>query len=234
VTAPLDVATELTADAPDETITLADASSDAAGDGGPSFTKICAQECQSSDQCDRGTSPYKPICDPTAHRCVSCIDDLPCIAAASLWTRPCTADSGCPPLGDYCVEIGGSGVCASDSAKIGTASCATNADTITLKKFGSDGETVSVCARLINTCDLLRGRCVVPCTITCVDGGACTSNCTVVRGGKVCNPDTRRCECASDSDCAFPSGHCNLVTKQCECASTDNCAQDGGPTLVCQ
>jgi hypothetical protein len=232
-----DAASETSVDAPSDTVP-ADGSDDAvadAADGASSISKICAQECQTSDQCVRGASPYKPICEPTTHRCVSCIDDLPCIAGASAWIKTCTADSGCTSIfGDYCVDIGGLGVCAFDSAKLGTASCLGNAGTITLKKFGSDAQTVSVCAKLTTTCDLRRGRCESPCIIACVDGGGCTNTCTVSRGGKMCNGTTQRCECASDSDCAFPIGHCNLLTAQCECASSNDCAQDSGPALVCQ
>jgi hypothetical protein len=238
VSASADVVSETLADATGETATLAEASSDAVADvpnDAPNLSKICTQECQTSDQCVRGTSPYKPICEPTTHRCVSCIDDLPCISGASAWIKTCTADSGCTPIfGDYCVNIGGVGLCAFDSAKLGMASCLGNSGTITVKKFSSDAATVSVCATLTTTCDLRRGRCQDPCAITCVDGGGCTNTCTVSRGGKVCNATTRRCECASDSDCALPSSHCNLATSQCECASSNDCLQDSGPTLVCQ
>jgi hypothetical protein len=228
------VASETLGDAVGETQSSDEAMVDAA-EAAPPSSKICALGCQTSDQCSAGTSAFKPICEPTTHRCVSCIDDLPCIAGASVWTKTCAADSACTPtFGDYCVDIGGVGVCAFDGAKVGTASCFGNPGTMTVKKFGGDAETVSVCAKLTTTCDLRRGRCEGPCTITCVDGGGCSNTCTVARGGKICNATTRRCECASDADCALPSSHCNLITLQCECASSNDCPQDGGPALVCQ
>jgi hypothetical protein len=238
VSAPPDAVGETSVDAPSETVTPAEASLDAvadAPDGAPGVSKICAQQCETSDQCVRGASIYKPICDPATHRCVSCVDDLPCIASASLWTKSCTVDSGCAPIfGDYCVEIGGTGFCAFDSAKLATASCIGNPGTITIKKFGSDAQTVSVCAKVTTTCDLRRGRCEGACIVPCVDGGGCTNNCTVSKGGMLCNATTQRCDCAFDSDCAFPLSHCNLDTRQCECASSNDCAQDSGPALVCQ
>jgi len=235
---PADVAS----DAPDDTSADGGALDDAiaddaiadAAEGGP-VSKICALECVTTADCNVAVSVFKQICEPATHRCVNCIDDLPCIAGASVWTKACMVDGDCTAMfGDYCVDIGGLGRCAFDSAKLGTASCFGNAGTFAIKKHGVS-DTVNVCARLTTTCDLRRGRCDGPCTIACAaDGGSCTNNCTVARGGKVCNATTKRCECASDNDCASPTPHCNLVTQQCECGSGSDCAPDGGSALVCK
>ena len=225
-------------DAPDDTFAESGAFDDAVADaaeGAPPVSKICALECTTTADCNVGVSVFKQICDPATQRCVSCIDDLPCIAGASVWTKSCMVDGDCTAMfGDYCVDIGGLGRCAFDSTKLGTPSCFGNASTFAIKKHGAT-DTVNVCARLTTTCDLRRGRCEGPCVITCAaDGGSCTNNCTAARGGKVCNATTKRCECASDSDCASPTPHCNLVTQQCECGSGSDCAPDGGSALVCQ
>ncbi len=233
-----DAASEPSSDVSSETLAVDGTSDDAiadADDDGPPISKICASGCVITDDCRPGTSIYKPICEPATHRCVSCIDDLPCIAGASVWSKSCTVDGDCGPIfGDYCVDIGGAGFCAFDSTKSGTLSCVGNASSYTVMKHDGSS-TVSVCARLTTTCDLRRGQCQGPCTITCAaDGGACTNTCTVSRGGKICNATTRRCECASDNDCASPTSHCNPITLQCECTSGNDCSPDGGSTLVCK
>jgi hypothetical protein len=238
--APDDATSEMSSDAPeaaDDTSAEAgpfdDAIADAA-EGGP-VSRICALECVTTADCNVGVSVFKQICEPQTHRCVSCIDDLPCIAGASVWTKACMVDGDCTAMfGDYCVDVGGLGRCAFDSTKLGTASCFGNASTFAIKKHGAS-DMVNVCARLTTACDLRRGRCEGPCTIACAaDGGSCTNNCTATRGGKVCNATTKRCECASDNDCASPTPHCNLVTQQCECGSGTDCAPDGGSALVCK
>ncbi|HEV3192337.1 MAG TPA: hypothetical protein VGY54_17620, partial [Polyangiaceae bacterium] len=230
---PGDATSDMSSDAPGaaddtsaETGPFDDAIADAA-EGGP-VSRICALECMTTADCNVGVSVFKQICDPATRRCVNCTDDLPCIAGASVWTKSCTVDGDCTAMfGDYCVDVGGLGRCAFDSAKIGTFSCIGNASTFSIKKHGAS-DMVNVCAKLTTTCDLLRGRCEGPCTITCAaDGGSCTNNCTAARGGKVCNATTKRCECASDNDCASPTPHCNLVTQQCECGSGGDCAPDG-------
>jgi len=244
VDAPADTSGDIsnTSDASNDAVVdseLPDASSDSimdVADAAPPMSKICAAGCSTTDDCRADASGSKLVCDPSTGRCVSCIDDVPCIAGASQWTaKTCAVDGDCTPtFGDYCVDVGGFGYCAFDSAKLGTLRCTGNASTITIKKHAVI-DTVSVCAKLTSTCDLRRGRCEGPCTITCVsDGSVCTNTCTVARGGKICNAATKRCECASDNDCASPSSHCNLTTLQCECASENDCAPDGGSALVCK
>ena len=232
-----DATSEVPGDAAGETVAEAGPSDDAIADGaeaGPPVSKICALGCQTTDDCRADASNSKLVCDPLNHRCVACVDDLSCIAGVSQWTVPCSIDTDCTIYGDYCIDVGGPGACAYAAAKIGTLSCSGNASTYAAKKHGSS-DTVSVCAKLTNTCDLRRGRCEGPCTITCTgDGSTCTSTCTASRGGKVCNATTRRCECASNDDCASPISHCNLATQQCECASGSDCAPDGGSALVCR
>src|SRR5262249_31846848 len=137
------------------------------------------------------------------------------------------------PFGEYCVDVGGLGLCAFDMAKIGTSNCLGNPSSYTIQKHGS-GATVDVCAKLTTTCDRRRRRCEGPCATCAPEAGVCTNVCTAPRGGKICNEGTKRCECASDADCAAPFGHCNLRTAQCECASITDCARDGGSALVCQ
>jgi hypothetical protein len=215
-----------------------DASSDSildVVDDGPTVSKICAAGCATTDDC-RADASSNLVCDPSSHRCVSCTDDVPCIAGASQWTaKKCAVDGDCvPTYGDYCVDVAGFGYCAFDSTKLGTLSCAGNSSSYMMKKHATT-DTVSVCARLTRTCDLRRGTCEGPCTITCVsDGSVCTNTCTVARGGTICNATTKRCECASDNDCASPVSHCNLVTLQCECASANDCAADGGSSARLQ
>jgi hypothetical protein len=235
--APDDTSADVASDALDDTSAEGSAFDDAVADaaeGGPPVSMICALGCTTTADCNVGVSVFKQICDPATQRCVSCIDDLPCIAGASVWTKSCMVDGDCTAMfGDYCVDIGGLGRCAFDSAKIGTFSCIGNASAFSIKKHGTS-DTVNVCAKLTTTCDLRRGRCEGPCVITCADGGSCASNCTAARGGKVCNATTKRCECATDSDCASPTPHCNLVTQQCECGAGSDCAPDGGSALVCK
>jgi hypothetical protein len=233
-----DAVNGMSTDASGETLAEAEPSDAAiadAPDDSPHLSRICALGCVTTDDCRADASTSKLVCDPVGHRCVSCIDDMPCIAVASQWSKTCAADGDCGTLfGDYCVDVGGFGYCAFDSAKIGTASCFGNASSYPIKKHAGS-EMVSVCAKLTSICDLRRGRCEGPCTITCVsDGAVCTNTCTVTRGGTICNAATKRCECASDNDCAAPLGHCNPVTLQCECASGNACAPDGGSALVCK
>jgi hypothetical protein len=205
-----------------------------AAEAGPIQSKICALSCGTTDDCRGDASNSKQVCDPLSGRCVACVDDLPCIAGASAWTKSCALDGDCgTTFGDYCVDVAGFGVCAFDKSKIGTTSCFGNPGTYVVARHGDAG-TVEVCAKLTTTCDLKRGRCEAPCTITCTgDGSTCTNTCTVARGGKICNATTKRCECASDADCAAPTGHCNLVTLQCECASSNDCS-DGSSASICK
>jgi hypothetical protein len=196
--------------------------------------KVCAEPCTVDDDCARDSGVQKYVCHPTTHRCTTCIDDLICVAARSLWTaKTCTLDFDCineggfSPFGDVCIDVGGVGQCAFLSTS--TANCTSILNTSTfstfvVKKYGSSDQA-SVCGKP-SRCDADRGSCQNPCTSN--------TSCTPVRGGKTCNTVVGRCECASDADCGPGAPTCNLTIKQCECGSASDCSADTGRTLACQ
>jgi hypothetical protein len=198
------------------------------------FAKICAESCASDDDCARDSGVQGFRCHPTTHHCATCIDDMICIASRSLWVaKTCLLDADCineggaSPFGDVCVDVDGKGYCAFLATDTTNCTSFLNTpmfSTFTVKRYGAD-EHVDVCGKP-SRCDANRGSCQNPCTSN--------TSCTPARGGKTCNTQLGRCECASDGDCGPGAPICNLALKQCECGSQADCSAETGRTLICQ
>jgi hypothetical protein len=233
-TAPSDVANE--SPVPDA-VGMGDAPGDGsyrdASEAGAS-PAICAEVCSTDDDCARDVGVQALRCHPATHHCSTCLEDITCIAARSLWTaKVCTADFDCvneggfSPFGDVCIDIAGTGYCAFLATNTTQCTSFLNTpmfSTFEVKKLGSN-ERVNVCGKP-SRCDADRGACQNPCTSN--------TSCTPARGGKVCNTGSGRCECAGDGDCGPGAPVCNLALRQCECGSQADCSTDTGRTLTCQ
>jgi len=172
--------------------------------------KSCVDHCNADNDC----MPVLPVgdfeCDLATHRCVTCRNDLACVAASSGWIIGCTKSSDCVSIGNVCINVNGAGKCAFTVATCG----GIFPDDIPAQEFPT-GTAVTVCGIASSECH--AGRCVDRCSPI--------HTCTPEQGGSACNESTGRCECNDDNDCAGGVGvsRCNTVTRQCECAGSADC-----------
>jgi hypothetical protein len=231
---PLDAPSEVASDAWDGAAESAEADEPPrdAPEAGMS-AKVCAELCASDDDCARESGVQGFRCHPTTRRCSSCLDDAICIASRSLWTaKMCQIDADCvneggfSPFGDVCIDVDGTGYCAFFATSTTNCTSFLNTptfSTFTVKKHGGD-QRVDVCGKP-SRCDADRGSCQNPCTSS--------TSCTPARGGKTCNTQLGRCECAGNEDCGPGAPICNLAIKQCECGSQADCSAETGRVLTC-
>jgi hypothetical protein len=216
-------------DAPMDEV-LSDAVSSDAMEASVARPKLCFERCDDVDNCATRPGVMKWSCNHATGRCATCTDDLPCIAAASTWTsKTCTTDGDCATdvvtFGDVCIDVKGVGYCAYVWNTTVPDGCKDRLVKLSMKKFGSDSDTVDVCSSDSRFCELHRGTCLVKCKAD--------TTCSPASGGKHCNVATGRCECSSNTDCGSSAAVCNTDLKQCECDG-NSCLTDGGRALSCE
>jgi hypothetical protein len=154
----------------------------------------------------------------------ACTTHEDCIPLNSFWLFPCSSDDDC--FGDVCIDVGGSGLCATPPGDVLGCSDPTP-DTIVKRRFGADSGdagTVTVCANLSGRCD--AGQCIFGCA-------GDPTLCSAAAGfGSTCNAETGKCECAVSTECtASGVSTCNTGSHLCECATNADCV--GAGTDVC-
>ncbi len=173
-----------------------------------------AGTCSTKDDC---TFKEQPICNPTTHECVACIDDTQCPVGficgdADTCVPGCRSDHDRCSLGLYCDQGKGCVACVTDG-QCGTGRVCKNSGCVD----GCSTANPSCPQGLV--CDTNSGTCVA-----CVLGTDCTNPQL-----PVCNPASHSCvECLANADCHDPAHPiCDPSSNTCVGCLQDNQCQAG-------